>query len=226
MPSPKPATVTHQRDWWVTAGIAVSATAALVSSFSGLRALAIATGWSVYLAPLLPLCIDSYATTAVRVWLGSGALALRARRFARANALGAIALSVGGNAAWHLIAARLLSVNWVLVVAVGSLPPLILGQVTHLAALMRHPTNPEAAPPVLPAVPSTDPVQAKPTAVRTRAELLALARQADAAWRTEHGRGITRDGLRAALHVGAKKATELLRQLRAEETDHVDHSTT
>src|SRR5438552_1955033 len=126
---------TLHRDWWVSAGIAVSATSAAVSSFSGLRSLAIVTGWPEVLASLLPLTIDSYAATSVRVWLAASTQSQRARRFARLNAIGAILLSLAGNAVSHLIAAQLLAVNSAVVLAVGAIPPVILGLVVELAVL-------------------------------------------------------------------------------------------
>src|SRR5206468_5814275 len=99
---------TQRRDWWVSAGIAVSATSAAVSSFSGLRSLAIVAGWPDTLSPLLPLTVDAFAMTATRVWLAASTGSGRARRFARWNATCAILLSVAGNGVFHLIAANLL----------------------------------------------------------------------------------------------------------------------
>jgi len=73
----------RERDWWVAAGMAVTACSAAVSSFSGLRSLAAATGWPEALSPLLPFTIDAYAMTATRVWLSGATRSARARRFAR-----------------------------------------------------------------------------------------------------------------------------------------------
>jgi hypothetical protein len=49
--------------------------------------------------------------------------------------VGAILLSVLGNATWHLVAADLVTVTWVVVVLVGAVPPVVLGLVAHLAVL-------------------------------------------------------------------------------------------
>jgi hypothetical protein len=106
--------------------MSVSATAAVVSSFAGLRALAIAAGWQPLMAPLLPLCIDAYALSATRVWLAGEPMLTRARRFARWNAVGAIGLSLAGNAAYHAIATGLLAVTWAVIVIVGAVPPAVL----------------------------------------------------------------------------------------------------
>jgi len=124
-----------RRDWWVALGLFVSALSAAVSSFAGLHALALSTGWHPWAAPLFPLTVDCYALTSVRVWLARSTRSTRARRFARANAVGAILLSVVGNAAWHLVAADLLRVSPVMVVLVGAVPPVVLGLVAHLAVL-------------------------------------------------------------------------------------------
>src|SRR5438067_844006 len=127
-----------RRDLWVSLGLSVSALSALVSSFSGLRSLALLAGWVPLMAPLLPLTIDAYAMTATRVWLADTTTAERARRFARSNAIGAILLSLVGNATAHLITAGLLGVTWVVVLCVGAVPPVVLGLVSHLAVLRRQ----------------------------------------------------------------------------------------
>ena len=201
--------VVPQRDLWVTLGMAVAAISAAVSSFDGLRSLAIASGWPVMLAPLLPLTIDSYAMTSVRVWLSASTSSQRARRFARTNAIGAIGLSLAGNAAWHLIAADLLALSWMIVLGVGSVPALILGLVSHLAVLRKQ------IDPTPQHVPSTPHESGGRPPSRTEDDLLEAARAADAVHRAEHdGRAITRDKLRSTLHISGQRATELRRQLR------------
>src|SRR5215510_6253908 len=91
----------RRRDVWVAFGMAVSAVSAGFSSFAGLRSLAEVTGWAS-MAPLFALCIDAYALTSIRVWLTSGPTSPYTRAFAKRNAIGAITLSLAGNAAWHL----------------------------------------------------------------------------------------------------------------------------
>jgi hypothetical protein len=201
------------RDPWVALGLSASALAALVSSFSGLRSLALLAGWLPIMAPLLPVCIDAYAATATRVWLAGSPGSRRARTFARANALGAIALSIVGNATDHLILAHLLTVNWVIVVVVGAVPPAVLGLVTHLAVLRKHVDHVV----VLRAVPSTTARPENGTRYDGEAALLLAARSADAAYRAAHaGKQITRDELRKALRVSGARATAVLRALRSE----------
>lgn len=213
-----------RRDGWVSAGIAVSAVSAAVSSFSGLRSLAIVTGWPVGLAPLLPLTVDAYAMTATRVWL-TATSSDRVRGFAQWNAVTAILLSVAGNATCHAIAAHLMSVSWGIVLTVGSVPALVLGLVTHLAVLygQGEPVREIRVESVPGPVGATGPT-GEQTTVRAESgpryagedELLAAARTADQAHRARNGRPLSRDGLRQELRVSGARATAVARQLRQE----------
>ena len=123
------------RDGWVMVGMAVAAASAATASFTGLRGLAAVAGWPDRLAWLLPITIDAYAMTSARVWLAGTTHGRRARRFARANAVGAIAASIVGNAAYHMVSVGLLSVSWPIVVLVGAVPAAVLGLTAHLHAL-------------------------------------------------------------------------------------------
>lgn len=226
-----------RRDLWVTLGMAVSAVSAGFSSFSGLRSLAEATGWTA-MAPLFALCIDAYALTAIRVWLTG---TIRVRALARWNAIFAIALSLAGNAAWHLIAAGLLPVTWHVVLVVGGVPPIILGLVTHLAILRRMPPdgrdNAESASSETGLGPDRGDLGTVPTLVgrdsvpnsvdasserryATEDELLSAARTADSAHRSRTGRPISRDTLRRELRIGGTRATQVLRRLREKGEPH------
>jgi hypothetical protein len=186
----------------------VTALSAAVSSFSGLRSLAAATGWPEALSPLLPFTIDAYAMTATRVWLSEVTRSERARHFARWNAIGAIGLSLVGNAAWHLIAARVLTVSWPIVVLVGAVPPAVLGLLSHLAVLRAQDEKDEATPR------GTELDEHQDAAGAGEDELLEAARAADDAHQAQHGKPITRDELRKVLHVSTGRATELLREIR------------
>ncbi len=155
------------------------------------------------MSPLLPLTVDAYAMTATRVWLVNSTRSVRTRRFARWNAVGAVGLSVLGNAVWHLIAAGLLRVTWVIVVVVGAVPAVVLGLLSHLAVLRTHV-----------AVPVPQPIRQAERA-GTGVDLLSAAQAADAAYRDQYdGKPITRDELRAALRISARRASAVLRQLR------------
>jgi hypothetical protein len=201
------------RDWWVTAGMTVTAISAAVSSFSGLRSLAAATGWPGALAPLLPLTIDAYAMTATRVWLSGRTRSTEARDFARWNAILAIALSLVGNGAWHLLAAGTVQLGWPIVVCVGAVPPAVLGLLSHLAVLRGEDGKggEDAAPPDRP---DEDQPQDDRATVDEDARLLEAARAADTTHRAEHGKAITRDELRKVLHVSTERTSHILRLLR------------
>jgi hypothetical protein len=159
------------------------------------------------------------------VWLSQATNSVRAQRFARTNAIGAILLSLAGNAAWHLIAANLLAVSWPIVLGVGSVPALVLGLVSHLAVLRSQVGSAPLGDAVRTPSPRTEPAEA-PEVVTPPDEgarrladeqLLEAARTADAAWRAEHdGRAINRDALRRALRVSGQRASVVLRELRAE----------
>lgn len=122
------------RPWITWCGLAVVAIAAAVLSFDALRHLAVMVGTPATLAWLLPVTVDAAAVVATQVWLAGGAPE-RARRFARMLALVMVALSVAGNAVSHWLVAYQVEPAWWAVVAVASVPPLVLGAVAHLAAL-------------------------------------------------------------------------------------------
>jgi uncharacterized protein DUF2637 len=235
------AKATPDRDWWVMAGMAVAAASAALASFSGLRGIAMIAGWPDRLAWLLPLTIDAHAMTSARVWLAASTLAPAAKRFARANALGAIAASIAGNAAYHAIGAGLLRASWPIVVTVGAVPAAVLGLTAHLHAL-RSRIEPDS-PPVGRTPPGTqdrtrpnprrgpgsDSVRpparrgSKRPRPRTEDELMTAARIADNRYQDAHGRPITRDALRKALRISGARATELRRTLADEATKPPTH---
>ncbi|MBT2367146.1 DUF2637 domain-containing protein [Streptomyces sp. ISL-10] len=126
--------------------------AAAASSYAALQDLAVRTGWWMQLSWLLPLTIDAYAMTAVRVWLGKSTRNDQARAWAKANAIGAIVLSVAGNAVDHAIAARVIPVGWPLIVAVSAVPPIVLGLLVHMAHLRTLPptTQTDSSTPAVP----------------------------------------------------------------------------
>lgn len=130
-----------RHDWWVIVGMTIAAISAAVASFAGLRGLAQVAGWPDRLAWLLPITIDAYAMTSARVWLTGTLGSSRARSFARANAVGAIATSIVGNAGYHLVATGLMAISWPIVVLVGAVPAAVLGLTAHLHALTVEPSR-------------------------------------------------------------------------------------
>ena len=214
------------RDWWVMDGMAVAAISAAVASFAGLRGLVEVAGWPGQLAWLLPVTIDAYAMTSARVRLAGTLGASRARRFARTNAIGAIATSILGNAGYHLIAAGIVTVSWPIVVLVGAVPAAVLGLTAHLHALTAVVEPDESETPAVDGRPGArTEVRTEPPRRRTESELLEAARKADARHRADHdGRPISRDGLRSALHIAGPKATELRRRLADEAASPVSNN--
>ena len=220
------------RDLWVMAGMLIAAASAAVASFTGLRGLALITGWPPRLAWLLPVTLDAYAMTSARVWLAATTRARRARRFARANAIGAITASIAGNATYHSVTVGLMHISPPIVVLVGAVPAAVLGFTAHLHALrtldgaepenVREDESGDEAAEVAEAGdrpgPRTRSKSKRKPRPRTEDELRSAAREADAAYRVGHGgRPITRDELRAVLKISGSKATELRRVLAAEE---------
>ena len=225
------------RDWWVMIGMTIAAVSAAVASFTGLYGLATVAGWPVRLAWLLPITIDAHAMTSARVWLASTTRSTAARRFARTNALGAIAMSITGNAAYHAIGAGLLDLSWPIVVLVGAVPAAVLGLTAHLHALRGRidapptvedapeadsQTEPQNEPEEKEGNGSEDGPSSRPKGSKRRGrrpprrtddELMEAAQLIDSQHRQVHGRPITRDALRSALKISTPKATELRRQL-------------
>lgn len=228
----------------VVIGIVVTAATAAVASFTGLRGLAEDAGWPRGLAWLLLVTLDTYAMTSARVWLASTTRARRARRFARANTVGAIALSIAGNATYHAAAVGLVAVTFPVVVLVGAVPAAVLGLTAHLHALRTlideqdgtesGPQDESETPAIADESGLKDGPESRPKnrsrngtrrrpKYRTEDELMTAAREADSKYRAaNNGRPITRDALRVALSIAGPRATELRRQLVAERTESGD----
>lgn len=164
-------TAERQRDGLFATGMAAVSLAAAISSYSGLASLADLAGWNHRLALLLPLTIDAYAMTATRVWLSPRTAGHRARRWAKGNAIGAIATSVAGNGVAHAANAHVFHVAWPIVVAVSAIPSIVLGLITHLWHLRNTPDpTPVPATSSVPAtgaapVPATDTTADAPTGI-------------------------------------------------------------
>jgi hypothetical protein len=111
---------------------------------------------------LLPVAVDAYAATATGVWLRDG-VSTGTRSWARANALGAIAASVAGNAVYHELTAPGSARTWVVVI-VAAVPPLMLGAAVHTAVLVTGDRRSVPAPPTS-TVSSSVPVVSAPVSV-------------------------------------------------------------
>ncbi|GAA5174942.1 hypothetical protein GCM10023321_79880 [Pseudonocardia eucalypti] len=206
---------TTERDLWSMSGMTIAATSAAVASFSGLRGLAAAAGWPEHLAWLLPVTVDAYAMTSTRLWLAGRARHTRTRRFAAANALGAIAGSVVGNAIYHALSTGLLTVTWPIVVSVGAVPAAVLGLIAHLHALHTGVDAPEVD---LPDVPEAG-EQAVPEAEKRDVPAPRVGDRPGAKARTAPGRAnpTRRPARRRAKH---RTESELLDAARAADHRH------
>lgn len=123
-------------------GMLVVGLAAAVLSFQIWVQLAQAVGftahWSIsvfglslafWIAWLYPVAIDVYALLVTREWLRS-APGSRLRKWAKTNSIGAIGLSFLGQGAFHAFAGDQ-PPAW-FVIAMGGMPPLIVGLTVHL----------------------------------------------------------------------------------------------
>lgn len=126
------------------AGMLVVAGAAAVTSFDGLRGLAVRCGTPEGIAFLLPVSIDAAAAVATVVWLTYALPAVAAE--ARNLAWTAIGLSVVGNAVEHALAVLRVAVDptvmIVVAVVVGGVPPAIYGAIVHLGVAATRPPEP------------------------------------------------------------------------------------
>ncbi|MEO3799972.1 hypothetical protein [Nonomuraea sp. B1E8] len=176
---------TRRRDWWTIGGVGVVAAAAVIASFTAQAGLGRLAGWDAALALpgglevslswLLPLCVDAYGAVATRITVNAKYSA-ETRKHALIHAVGAVVVSIIGNAIYHALEAGVLhlgSSRWVLVVAVSMVPPVALGALAHLMALCARddttePASSESAPAASPArtdgAPTAEP--SRPTGVR------------------------------------------------------------
>lgn len=122
----------------VTIGVAFAGLCAAALSAPTLFNLARIGRVPVYLAWLLPACLDGYAITSIQ--FGNSVPAGHpAHKEAKRNARHALLLSVGGNFAYHvLVLAGSMLPTWIpiaLLVVILSLPPFIVDRLLHLHSL-------------------------------------------------------------------------------------------
>lgn len=83
---------------------------------------------TVNTAITLPVGVEAYGAYAMGAWLSPG-VPQSARKFAKWSAIGALALGVFGQVAYHLLsAAHAARAPWPVVVLVSSLPVIVLGK--------------------------------------------------------------------------------------------------
>ncbi|WP_165977487.1 DUF2637 domain-containing protein [Nonomuraea diastatica] len=164
---------TRRRDWWTLGGVGVVAAAAVIASFTAQAGLGRLAGWDAALALpgglevslswLLPLCVDAYGAVATRITVNAKYSA-ETRKHALIHAVGAVVVSIIGNAIYHALEAGVLhlgSSRWVLVVAVSMVPPVALGALAHLMALCARDdtTEPASCEPASESAPAAAPVR-------------------------------------------------------------------
>jgi hypothetical protein len=99
----------------------------------------IADHFSINTAITLPIGLETYAAYALYVWLARAGSA-RARTFAALSALGSLLLGFAGQAAYHLMIARGMTVApWPITLAVSGVPVAVLGMGAALWHLVHTP---------------------------------------------------------------------------------------
>ena len=132
---------------WPLVLIAAPAAVAIWSGWVGLGGMCgfgpvnllpgIGGGFTVNTAITLPVGVEAYAALAIGAWMAHGTPG-RARRFARWSALGALAYGMAGQVAYHLLAARGVTMApWPIVVLVSCMPVIVLGFAAALTHLLR-----------------------------------------------------------------------------------------
>lgn len=95
------------------------------------------SGWTVDTAITLPLGMEAYSAYAFYVWLHHSA-PRRARRFAAWSSLGAVLLGMGGQTAYHLMAADgMTAAPWQITTVVSCLPVAVFGLAAALVHMVR-----------------------------------------------------------------------------------------
>jgi pyruvate/2-oxoglutarate dehydrogenase complex dihydrolipoamide acyltransferase (E2) component len=176
----------------------------------------------------LPVGVEAYGAYAMGAWLSPG-VPQSARKFAKWSAIGALALGVLGQVAYHLLsAAHAARAPWPVVVLVSSLPVVVLGFGAALSHLLRgehaepkavSEVNPEGAPELLSApVPESAPESAQVSAGRSAPEsgpkVTTRTKAKPAVKRAAKAKGVDP----ADLYAGELAARELpsLRRIRAD----------
>lgn len=117
------------------AGLAVVLAAAAVLSFDALRGLALAVSIPERLAWLLPVAVDAGAAVSCATWLGRG-VPREAARYAAGMTWALLGVTVLGNAGQLGMHAHDVIPPWWVAVAVGTIPPAVVGATVHLLVLV------------------------------------------------------------------------------------------
>jgi hypothetical protein len=118
--------------------IGVILACAVFASASSLIYLATVTAWRDRTSWVLPVCLDALGILAGVVWLWH-IFPAPARAYGRKVVIGVVVCSVAGNALAHAIEWGWLRPNLALVMAVGSVPPVVVAVALHLGTLVLAP---------------------------------------------------------------------------------------
>jgi hypothetical protein len=146
-PQAAPARVRRVRSGrWTLVLLALPAFVAIWSGWVGLGELTgfgpvhplpgIVDNFVINSAITLPIGVEAYAAFALRVWLSESG-SVRARRFAKRSAIGALLLGATGQIAYHLMTAPQSGAPWLVTMLVSCLPVVVLGCAAGLAHLIR-----------------------------------------------------------------------------------------
>lgn len=191
--------------WIVWFGLGVVLVAAAVLSFDALRELALAVSIPPHLAWLLPIAVDAGAAVSCATWLG-GRTTPDAARFAGRMTWVLLAVTVAGNAGQLGMHAHNVDPPWGVAVAVGAIPPAIVGATVHLVVLLvrRTETGRTALGPVETAVTV---IEAVPDLGDDEVdELLPAVR----VWLAEQTAPVSQRAVRSEFGVGAERARKLM----------------
>lgn len=133
----------RQRRPWPVLLIAAPAAVAIWSGWIGLGALCgfgivhplpgIVPGFKLDTSITLPVGVEAYGAIALGAWLRPSGVPESARQFAKRSAIGALALGMLGQVAYHLLAAvHAVRAPWLVVVLVSCMPVVTLGFATAL----------------------------------------------------------------------------------------------
>jgi hypothetical protein len=146
---------------WPLAVIAAPAAVAVWSGWVGLGAMCgfgiihplpgIWDSFQINTAITLPVGVEAYGAYALAAWL-KGGVSQRARKFAKRSALGALALGMAGQVAFHMLtAAHATRAPWAVVMLVACLPVVVMGLGAALVHLLREPADEVPAAVTIPA---------------------------------------------------------------------------
>ncbi|MFF0285034.1 hypothetical protein [Streptomyces sp. NPDC005262] len=107
--------------------------AALYLSIPGEIAMARTAGWSAHYAPAMPICVSVYALAAAAIAAYRRKAQLPGQVTALIGAVVALALAICAQSISHLIQQSYMGSSALLVVAVSSVPPLVIAHMMHMA---------------------------------------------------------------------------------------------